>query len=192
MAGDTANVRVWTHADVYVAPVGTTAPTDIETELAEEWKALGLLHEDGLTFGRENESTDLFEFSGGLVKTIRSKHKRTFTVTPLENSHLVWSLANPGSTAATVQGDPGAKAVTTRTVKTPISGDMRAFVIELREGDLAIARRVVPRGELVEIAEETILSTDYPVGEWTINIYPTADGVLFLEITDDAAAVVSA
>lgn len=192
-AGDTANVRVWTLADVYVAPVGTTAPTDIETAIAVDWKALGLISEDGLTMTRDQDSSDLFAYGGILVRTIRSKFKRSFTVTPLENSDLVWQIENPGSTSATtaaVVGPPAHAAYTTRTIKTPTVGDVRAFVFELTDG-LMIARRVVPRAELVEVGERKTTADDFEAAEWTLNVYPASDGTLFKEITNDAAATVA-
>src|SRR5687768_10959035 len=104
MAGDVANPRIWTNADVYTAPLGTTAPTDVAAAWGAGWDPVGLLAEDGLTESRDSDSNDFYAWGGTLIRTVRSKHKRTFTVTALEDSHLVWELTNPGSTAATATG----------------------------------------------------------------------------------------
>lgn len=189
MAGDIRDVRIWTIADLYVAPLGTTPPTDVATPLPSAWKALGLFHEDGGEFARDQTVTDLYAHGGVLVRTIRSKHKRSFAITPLENAHEVWSLANPGSSAITTPAQGSTPAFTTRTVRTPKTGDIRAFVAVLVDGDIT-TRRVIERGELVEVGAETITDENYPASRWTINIYPKANGALFTEITDDPAAIV--
>jgi hypothetical protein len=60
VAGDTANPRIWTEADVWVAPpltIPTIAPGGelsdlfdlLAADLSAEWDALGLLSEDGMT-----------------------------------------------------------------------------------------------------------------------------------------------
>lgn len=181
-AGDTANVRVWLNGDVRVATVGTTAPTDTSTAWAAGWSKLGLLSEDGLTTEMENDSNDFFAWGGIKVKTVRSKFSRTFKVTALENSDVVYKLVNPGSTSATATG------ITTRTVKNPTS-DIRAFGFEKSDGS-TISRIVVPRGEVTEVAEVKSSADEMTMYELTISVYPASDGTQYIEITNDAAAAV--
>src|SRR5688500_3782241 len=102
MLGDTDNPRIWLGADAFTAPVGTSQPTDTETAWPEAWDELGLLSEDGMSEAREQDSTDHFAWGGIHVRTTRSKHKRTITVTALEDNPVVFALVNPGSTAETV------------------------------------------------------------------------------------------
>src|SRR5690348_2268625 len=99
MAGDPANPRIWVGADVYVAPLGSTAPTDVTTVLNASFVAIGLLSDDGITESRDQDSTDHYAYGGQLVRTSRSKFKRTFEVTAIEDNKTVWQLLNPGSTA---------------------------------------------------------------------------------------------
>jgi len=167
---------------VYVAPVGTTAPVDVTTAWAAAWAALGLLSEDGMTESREDDTTDHNAWGGILVRTTRSKHKRTLMVTALEDNKTVWSLANPGSTATTATG------LTTRTVKVP-TPDPKAFGFELKDG-LVTKRLIVPRGEIIEVGDLTYSDSEMFMKELTINVYPSAAGVLYTEITNDAQAVV--
>lgn len=189
MAGDSDDVRVWTGAAVYVAPIGSTGPTDVETELGQAWEAIGLLHEDGMTFTNESNATELYEYGGDLVKTVRNQFKRQITVTPLENSHRVFLLKNPGSTAtdtAAVPGDPGTPGFTKRVVKTPKPEDV-AMIVELSEGDIK-ARRVYKRVALAEVGEEQTVATDYPAETLTFNVYRDSNGVYYEEYTNDSAA----
>lgn len=182
MAGDTANPRIWLGADVYVAPVGSTAPVDVTAAWAAAWVALGLLSEDGMTESREDDTTDHYAWGGILVRTTRSKHKRTLQVTALEDNKTVWALLNPGSSAATTTG------LTTRTVKVP-TPDPKAFGFELKDGTVT-KRLIVPRGEVIEVGDASYSDSEMAMRELTINVYPSALGVLYTEITNDVQAVV--
>src|SRR5690606_5525242 len=141
MAGDSENPRVWLEADVYVADLSTTAPTDVSAAWPAGWEPIGLLSEDGMTEGRDETQTDHYAWGGVLVRTTRARHKRTFTITALEDNPAVFDLVNPGSTAETTTG------VTTREVTAP-GPNPKAFGFELRDGD-TIRRLVVPRGEVL-------------------------------------------
>lgn len=181
MAGDIANPRIWLNADVYVAPTGTTGPTDTTTALNVAFEPLGLLGEDGMTESRDEDVTDHYAYGGILVRTTRSKHKRTVKVTALEDNPIVFDLKNPGSGTATAGG------VTTRTVKVPTTNP-KAFVLQLVDGDIT-KRRYIPTGEVVEVGDEAISDDEMAMVELTINVYPDASGVLYYEITDDPQAV---
>lgn len=180
MAGDTANPRIWVNADVYVGPTGSTAPTDTTTALNAAFEAVGLLSEDGMTEAREDEVTDHYAWGGILVRTTRSKHKRTFTFTCLEDNPVVFGLVNPGSSALTTTG------ITTRTITVP-EPDPRMFVLHFVDGDI-IKRRVIPRGEVIEVGDVTYSDAEMAMYEVTVNIYPDGSGVLYTDITDDPQA----
>lgn len=186
MAGSTDNPRIWLGADAFVAPVGTTAPTDVTTALDAAFKALGLLSEDGMTESRESDSTDHFAWGGTLVRTTRSKHKRSMTITALEDNSAVFGLVNPGSTRTVSAGPAPPAGTSTAVVKTPAK-DERAFVLELKDGAIT-KRRAIPRAEVTEIADITLSDSELTAYELTITIYPAADGTLYRDITNDAQA----
>jgi hypothetical protein len=182
MAGDTDNPRVWVNADVYVGAVDTPAPTDLVTPLNAAFEALGLLSEDGMTEAREEDKTDHYAWGGILVRTTRSKHKRTIRVIALEDNPVVFDLVNPGSEAETTGG------VTTRTVKTP-QPNKKAFVIEQSDGD--ITRRIsIPTGEVLDVGDIETSDSTLAQKELTITVYPDEEGVLYHEITNDPQAAV--
>jgi hypothetical protein len=76
VAGDIANPRFWVNADVWVASVGTTAPTDVAAAWPANWDTVGLLTEDGMTESRNDDTADHYAYGGILIRTTRSKHKR--------------------------------------------------------------------------------------------------------------------
>lgn len=182
MAGDTDNPRVWVNADVYVGPTTAAAPDDIATPLDTDFEALGLLGEDGMTESRDEDKTDHYAWGGILVRTTRSKHKRTIKVIALEDNPVVFDLVNPGSTAETTAG------VTTRTVKTP-APNKKSFVFEMVDGDIT-RRLYVPTGEVLDVGDIESSDSALTQKELTVTVYPDADGVVYIEITDDPQAEV--
>ncbi len=180
MAGDIDNPRVWVNADVYVGPTDATAPDDIDTPLDTDFEALGLLGEDGMTESRDEDKTDHYAWGGILVRTTRSKHKRTIKVIALEDNPVVFDLVNPGSDVETV-GD-----VTTRTVKTP-QPNKKSFVFETTDGDIT-RRLYVPTGEVLDVGDIESSDSAMTQKELTVTVYPDSDGVLYIEITNDPQA----
>ena len=156
------------------------------TPLAVAFEALGLLDgEAGMTESREVDQTDHFAWGGVLVRTTNRNHKRTFTVTALEDNDVVWSLVQPGSVAESAGG-----GVTKRTVKTPVT-DPKSFVVELVDGSIT-KRRWIPRGEIVSVGDIALNDSEIAAYELTINIYPTTvgadDDVLYIDWTNDPQA----
>lgn len=182
MSGNTANPRVWINADAYTAPLGSPAPTDVTTDWDASFNVLGLLSEDGMTETSSDTTDDKYAHGGILIRTTRSKHKATMKIIALEDNPVVYSLMRPGSTAST-SGE-----ITTRNVKVPGRNNV-AFGLELHDGDV-ISRRVIPSGEIFDIADIKISDSDLVQYEMTINIYPDADGLLYIDITNDPQAVV--
>ncbi|MGW6920848.1 phage tail tube protein [Streptomyces sp. NPDC054950] len=179
MSGNVKNPRLWEGADLWTAPVATALPADLDDAMGTvpAWKAVGLLSEDGASESRDEDSTDFYAWGGKLIRTKRSKHKRTISVTALEDNLTVFGLVNPGSTAVTASG------VNTRTVKIPKS-NRRSFVLELVDGDIT-RRRHIPDGEVTAVGEVTLSEGDLQAFELTITIYPDTDDVLYVDYDND-------
>jgi hypothetical protein len=183
MAGNTDNPRIWLTADAWTAPEGATLPTNVVSSWESfdiEWEALGLLSEDGLTESRSEDVVDHHAWGGILVRTTRSKHKRSFKVMALEDNDVVFGLVNPGSHTVTGGG------VTTRTIEVPQSY-VRAFGFELRDGDIT-SRIVIPRGEVTEVGDVVRSETGMTMRELTISVYAATDLTLYKELTNDTQA----
>lgn len=183
--GDPTNTRVWLGAAVYVAPVGSTAPTDVATAWPVAWTPFGIITEDGeLGLTTSSDSNDYFAWDGALLRTTRAKFRSSFSVAGLaEDTDDLFKLLNPGSTATTTSG------VTTRTYKTPVVNE-QAFGIEMVDGDVT-RRFIVPRGEVTEVDDRTIDNTTMEQFGATVTIYAASDGTMMYEITDNPAAVVA-
>ncbi|MFE3409451.1 hypothetical protein ACFXMT_14275 [Streptomyces mirabilis] len=180
MSGNVNNPRLWEGADLWTAPVATALPAALDDDMSTvpAWKAVGLLSEDGASEARDEDSTDFYAWGGKLIRTKRSKHKRSITVTCLEDNLTVFGLVNPGSTVVTAAG------TNTRTVKIPKS-DKRSFVLELRDGDIT-RRRHIPAGEVTAVGEVKLSEADMQAFDLTITLYPSSDDVLYVDYDNDA------
>lgn len=180
--GSISNPRIWLNADVYTAPVGTTAPTNVTstwTSVSPLWLPLGLLsQDDGMTETRDQDVTDHYAWGNILVRTTKAKIKFSFQVTALEDTPTVFDLIYPGSVDVTTLG------VTTRTVKVPTTNP-RAFGFEFVDGTV-IKRRIIPTGEIVDISDISINDSDMAGYQFTINAYPSAAGVVWTDISNDS------
>lgn len=177
MAGSAANANLWTNADVYIGPLGTLHPINVVQTYAGNWKAVGLLDGDeGFTEARDDETSERYAWGGLLVRTTRTKHKRTIKFTMLEDNADAFGLINPGST----RGAP-ASGLTTTTVKVPVAGTFIAMSLETRDG-YRVKRRNIVKAEVTEVGEIKHSETDVTAYEVTVTIYPDSGGVLYTDL----------
>lgn len=135
---------------VYRAPKGTTLPTDATTALADTFKSLGYLSEDGFTNNYEISSEDIREMGGNIVLTVQTEVSDTFAfklISALEvevqkavygDSNVTGTLAGTNGMAVTVKGDEAAESV---------------WVFETIMRDGALKRIVIPDGKISAIGE---------------------------------------
>jgi hypothetical protein len=179
MTGNAKHVAQWAGADVYIAPVGTTGPSDLSAAWPAGWAPVGLLDgEEGFTEAREDETSEKYAWGGIIVRRSKSKHKRTIRFVALEDNDTTFELVNPGSERIAVDG------VRTSIVKVPTAGESFAIGFETRDGSRS-KRRIVDTAEVQEVAEIKDSETDPTVYDITVIIFPDADGVLYTDIETD-------
>lgn len=183
VGGSSTNIRAWDTVDVYTAPTGSTLPTDTSTALNAAFTAVGLMSEDEIVRTRNVDRNELRSLGGRLVRVKRSAQSMQFAFTALENIHKVFTVANPGSTAATATG------TTTRTYKEQTTVNL-AVVIHAVEGT-NITRIVIPTGEIFADGDTTMGPSGMYQTPMTLMVYPDSTGTLFTEITNDAGAAAS-
>lgn len=183
MAGDATNAAIWANADVFIAPEGTTGPTDVTTPWdVATWEAVGLLDGDsGFTMSRDDDVNEVYAWGGKLIKRTRSKHKRSIAFVAMEDNDVVFGIVNPGSTRTTDVGT----GITTSVVKVPAPASF-AIGFELRDGD-KIKRRWVSHAEVDKIADLKESEKDPSVFEITTILFPESDGTLYHEVEGPAA-----
>ena len=177
MAKDLANVRIYGDTDsaVWVGDVGNAFPSALAAP-STGWGEVGWISEDGVNVATDQDSNAFNAWQGGKVVRRRiTSSEDTFTFQALEENALVFGLYYPGSTSNTSTG------VTTITPAEGVSVDERAFILQLKDGDVE-KRYNVARGEVIERGEIPHQNTDMTVYEFTVVMYE------FVILTDNPAA----
>ena len=182
--------RVWSLADVFVGDTSNTIPTLTDNLLTDpDWDLVGFIDEDdAITNSVSSTDNDLFAYGAILLRTTSVKEKPTLAFTALENTSIVWGIANPGSDQETGGG------VTTRTRRPRnLALAIKSVVLDLADGDVN-SRLYIPKAQILATGDRPISDAD--ISGWPLTITELAatdeDGTYFhVELTDDESAEVS-
>lgn len=89
---------------VFIAPAGTTLPTDATSALSAAFKGLGYVSEDGLVNSVETDTENVKAWGGDLVLVGQTSFTETFTVSLIETNEDALT-AYYGDDNVTVTGD---------------------------------------------------------------------------------------
>lgn len=161
MAANADNVLVGSGGTIFVAPVGTTMPTNIDTALNAAFEEVGFISEDGITVSAGVETAEINAFQS--FYAIR----RLVTGRSLDLGFALreWREVN---LLLAFGGGEVTEAAGVYTYTPPAAGDAlfeRAMVVEWRDGDKDY-RLCVPRGVVTEAVETNITrsaAADLPV-----------------------------
>lgn len=177
MANDSTNVGVGkpkVTGAIFVAPAGTTMPTDATTALPEAFKCLGYMSEDGLVIAEERDTDDISAWGGDVVRTLQTSYKETVTFTPIEINQDVMALEY-GDDNVTVE--EGSMVVRHTGADLP----EKAVVIETVPNEKTVTRYAVPRAKLVEKGDLSLTDSD-PIGrELSFTSLPDGTGATMYE-----------
>lgn len=186
MAGTVENVRIWTSADVYTAPEGTTLPTDISGSLSAFDPVGYISQDDAISLEWSSDDTDHYAYGSVYIRKTSIKAKQTLNFTALEDTDIVFQLAYPGSDAEETDG------VTTRTIRPKNLGlAVVALVIELTDGEIT-KRICVPRAQVTIAGSASISDNEMAGVPMVVDMLGATDEggdtYFSIEITDDAGA----
>lgn len=157
------NIRIYGDLDsgVYVAPKGTTLPTDLDTPA--DFTELGWLSEDGISVDRSEEATTHRAYQGGtIVRRKKTSVEDSFTFQCLEETATVLGLYYAGATPTVQDG------VAKIEVKNQTRTDERAWVVDVVDGNVK-KRYVVPVGT-VSTGSVVHSNSEMTVYEFTVTI----------------------
>ena len=131
---------------MYVAPAGTALPTDATTALAEAFKSLGYISEDGLTNSNSPESEEIKAWGGDIVLTPITGRPDTYSVKLIESLNVdVLKMAyGDDNVTGTLETGITVKANATDLEEHPVVVDMI-----LRNG--VLKRICIPSAKVSEI-----------------------------------------
>ena len=156
---------------IYVAPKGTTAPTNSTSTLGSSFKCLGYISEDGVTLSTSRESDTVRDWGGDAILTPQTEFTDTVQFTMVEAINtdvlkLVYGKNNvSGSIASGLTVNVNSKEL-----------DEWVVVVDTLLRDGGTRREVYPDAKPTEFGEVTFNRND-PVGyEVTLTAFPDSNG----------------
>ena len=155
---------------VYVAPVGTTLPTDAVSELDPTFKSLGYISEDGITNTNSMESEKIKAWGGDVVLVANTGKEDTFTYTLIEgmNVDVLKYIYGDENVTGTIE-----EGVTVKSGSKPIESN--AIVIDMILKGGVLKRIVIGDGTISELGDITYVDNDAAGYEVTIDCVPFDD-----------------
>ena len=179
MANTAANVTVGkpkVGGAIYVAPLGSTLPTDSTTALDAAFKCLGYVSEDGVTNSNSPESDNVKAWGGDTVLILQTDRPDSFSLTLLEglNEDVLKTIYGSSNVTVDAQGN-----ITVKATADEMTG--HAWVFEMIMKGNRAKRTVIPNGTISELGD-IVYKDDEAVGyEVTIQDVPDASGVYHYE-----------
>ena len=133
---------------IWMAPVGTTAPTDATTALAAEWSTLGYLSEDGVTLSQSTNSEDIYPWQGrSPVRTMNTERNLS-----MEFSMFEFNEQNLQLYFGMEQAKQGSADSWSLNVVSNAPSQIYSFVIDVADLDVKV-RYYIPRGSLSDAGD---------------------------------------
>lgn len=155
---------------VFVAPAGTTLPTDATTALNAAFKGLGYVSEDGLVNSVETDTENVNAWGGDLVLVGQTTFMETFMVNLIETNPEALKVYY-GEDNVTVNGD----SITITQNSAQLPNVSVVFEIVLTGG--RIKRIVVPNAQIVDRRGEITYVDGEPIAYPVLfQAYPDANG----------------
>lgn len=158
---------------VWSAELGTTAPADATSALAEALESWGYVSDAGIAENGSISTTTVKAYGGDTVITIEAGNDVTYTFTPLEYTNPVVQKEINGTdhVAATEDG------VLTSVEVTDDRHELRLYVFEHILSNGMVERDVLPRAQVTGVGTNTYSSTAALGPEVTVTPYPDENGV---------------
>ena len=162
---------------VFVAPVGTTLPTDATTALATAFKELGYCSEDGLTNSNAPDTDTINAWGGDPVLNTQSARPDTFNLTLLEILNV--------DVLKTVYGEDNVTGDLETGIALKVSSSDQqiphVFVVDMVLKGGVAKRIVVPSATLTDLDDITYDDSDASGYGCTFSCTPDSDGYTHYE-----------
>lgn len=187
MAADADNVIVGQNGSVWVAPVGTAAPTDTDTAMATvnaAWSDVGFISEDGVTVTPSLETfmVRAWQSQGRPVRRGVASREEAIGFTMLEWKEETLKLAFGGGAITEI----GTSDVFKFTPSSGSDEDEYAVVVHFTDGATSY-RLVIPRCAVTDLAEFSLVRTDAAGLNVTLGIVNDGTTDPLYIITENAA-----
>ena len=164
---------------IWVAPKGTTLPTDATTALASAFKCLGYVSEDGLENSNEMDVSAIKAWGGNIVYRSLTEMTDEFKFALIETENTDVKKQVYGSSNVSVDGSGN---VTVNVVAEDPVECVGVFELALRNN--TAHRIVVPDGAITAREAITYNDSDAVAYGVTVSAYPDANGKTHIEYTE--------
>ena len=150
----------------YVAPLGTTAPTDAKSALSSEYIGLGYISEDGVTNSNSPSSDAKYAWGGDQVANLDGTRADTFNVTFLEsmNPEVLKLYYGDDNVSGTLES-----GITVDAKNVEQEGHVFVFDMLLKN---AVERLVIYNGVITSMDDISYKGTDIKTLGGTITAFP--------------------
>lgn len=160
--GSTLSINPAADGIAYVAPVGSTAPTDTSTAVNASFVDLGYVSEDGLIGAMSADFTDIKNWKGTTVKKVQTGSEITFKLKFLQTTRKTLELYTGGRFGAT----------DVLKIDGPVR-DARAWVFDILDPTNKVLRVYCPNAEVTDRDDWSLQNSDTGFG-LTITAYPVS------------------
>lgn len=172
-----------TSGAILSAPIGTTLPTTAVDTIDAAFTDSGYVSEDGLVFSPDISSNDINDWSGSLVRRIKTTFNGTLAWTHLETNEgaLKNTFGDNNVTVTAANQTHGAQLAVAINGEFPAA---KSWVFKMKDG-LNRILVVVPNGQVTGIEDVDFTAGDAIGWGVTLSCYPDASGNSLYVYTDD-------
>lgn len=182
MANDADNVRVALTGSIYMAPKGSTAPTDLDTAWDAAWLDLGFMSDDGVAMEYSTDVEDINAWQSlSPVRRVLTSVDMTLGFTAIELKSRTVTAYFPGATITNVSG-------AIQRLDIPAAPGPQEFSFGLEWIDGAIKNRlVVARGEITGRESITLGRSSAVALGMTVSAYASSAPEIATWLSNDPA-----
>ena len=165
------------------APLGTTLPTSADAALDAAFKDSGYISEDGLTLSNSVSTADIRDWSGDLVRRIKSSFEGTLSWNHLETNEqaLKNAFGDSAVTATAASQTHGAQLAVSVSGELPAA---KSWAFKIKDGDARVLI-VAPNAQVTTLGDTSFTSGGAITWPVTLSCYPDTNGNSLYIYTDD-------
>lgn len=166
---------------VFVAPIGTTLPTDAKTQLSSEYRELGYVSDAGLVNSNSPSTTDIKEWGGAVVASALTEKPDNFKFKLLEILSLDVLKTVYGS--ANVTQDSTGKITVKAKAEDP---ENMIWVFDMIMAGKKLKRIIVSDGKITSVGDIEYVKSNAVGFDLTIAAYPDSANSTHTEYIESA------